>query len=158
MGWEASAIELFLGNADSNYFEDGTFQYSFTEADRLCVTNGIIAIPPFMTVASMRAHSTDSKVLCMAAVEAITHVLKEEDQIVQQDIIMHLKYIPQWLFLASKVSPTSNTFGIEVDWLDCGDNTYWLHDDDFNRCFGRANKYAFELEDTTLHQPDMEFL
>ena len=175
LGREASAIELFLGSADSNCFsvprweevllftidnlEDGTFQYSLKEADRLCVTNGIIAIPPFMTVALMRAHSTDSKVLCMAAVEAIRHILEEEDEIVQQDMLMHLKYIPQqWLFLVSTVSPRSNTFGIEVDRLHRGDNSYWLHDDDFNRRFGRANNYAFELEDTTLHRPDLVFL
>ena len=174
LGRTACVIELFLGSADSNCFsvprwkelllftidnfEDGTFQYSSTEADRLCVTNGIIAIPAFMTVALTRAHSTDSKVLCMAAVGAIRHVLEEEDEIVQQDMVMHLKYIPQWLFLVSKVSPTSNTFGIEVDWLDRGDNTSWLHDDDFNRRFRRADKYAFELEDTTLHRPDLEFL
>ena len=63
--------------------------------------NGIIAIPPFMTVALMRAHLMDSKVLCVAAVEAIRHILEEEDKIVQQDMLMHLEYIPQWLFLVS---------------------------------------------------------
>ena len=51
-----------------------------------------------MTVALTRGNSTNSKVLCLAAVEAIRHLLEnevEEDKVVQQDMLMHLKYIPQ---------------------------------------------------------------
>ena len=174
---KANAVELSLGSADSNCFpvprweelllftidnfQDGSFQYSFTEADRLSVTNGIIAIPPFMTVALVHANSRDSKVLCLAAVEAIRHVLEngvEEDKVVQQDMLMHLKYIPQWLFLVSTVSLVDATFGIEVEWFDRGDNTFWLHEPKFNLRRGYANNYAIELQDTTLHQPNLLFL
>jgi hypothetical protein len=104
LGREANAIELFV-SSDYNCFcvprwdeelllftidnlRDGAFQYSHTQADRLSVTNGIIAIPPFMLkLTLMRANSTDSKVLCLAAVEAIRNVLEnevEEEEFMQQ--------------------------------------------------------------------------
>ena len=142
LGRKANATELFLGSADSNCFpvprweelllftfdnfQDGTFQYSFTEADRLSVTNAIR--PPFMAVALTRAIQGIQK-YCLAAVEAIIHEMEnevlEEDEVVQQDMLLHMKYIPQWLFLISTVSLVDATFaGIEVDWLDCGDNTF----------------------------------
>ena len=76
-GREAKAIELFV-SIDYDCFsvprcdellllftldnlQDGTFQHCETQGDRLSVTNGIIAIPPFMTVALMPANSSDSK-------------------------------------------------------------------------------------------------
>jgi hypothetical protein len=101
---EAKAIDLFTGSADNNCFnvptweelllftienfDDGTFQDNWREANLLHVHNGIIAIPPFMTLALTRANSTDPRVLLMAAVEAIRLVLEndrpEEDEIQQR--------------------------------------------------------------------------
>ena len=69
--------------------------------------NGIIAIPPFMTLALMRANSSDLKVLCLAAVEAIKHILEnesEEEQDAQQNMLIDLIDIPHWLFLVSRRS------------------------------------------------------
>ena len=116
LGREARAIDLFVSDDYNCYsvprweelllftidnFRDGTYQYSCTQADRLSVTNGIIAISPFMTLALMRANSMDSKVLCLAAVVAIQHVLEnevEQDMVVQQDMPMYLKYNPNGYF------------------------------------------------------------
>jgi hypothetical protein len=177
LGRKANAIELFLGSADSNCFSvprweelllftidnlrDDTFQYLWIEGDRLHVTNGIIAITPFMTLALTHSNSTDPRVLLTAAVEVIRHVLEhevEEDEVMQQDMLLYLKYIPQWLFLALRLSLIDNSFGIAVDWLDRGDNTFWLHEPQFNLRRGRANNYAIELQDTNLHPPDLVFL
>jgi hypothetical protein len=145
LGREAKAIQLCLGSADYDCFnvptweelllftidnfEDGTFQYNWREADRLHVTNGIIAIPPFITLALTRANSTDPSVLLMAAVEAIRHVLEndvpEEDEVMQEFRLLYLRYISQWLFLASNtihddeatntIHDDEATFGIGVD-------------------------------------------
>ena len=177
LGREASAIELLVsGNYDCfsvprweelllftiDNLRDCTFQYLNTQADRLSVTNGIIAIPPFMTVALIRANTSDSTVLCLAAVEGIKHILEnevEEDEVVQQDmLLMYLKYISQWLFLVLTTSLVDASFGVGVDWLDRGFNDFWLHDVAFSRCRGRANDYAMELERTNLHQPELQFM
>jgi hypothetical protein len=144
LGTEAKAIELLTGSPDSNCFsvptweelldftiesfEDGSFEYNWSNADRIHVRNGIIAIPPFMTLALTRANSTDPRVLLMAAVEAIRHVLEtdgpQEDKIQQRYRLMELQYIPQWLFLASiRISDDEIR-----EWLDrhiCDKRTCW---------------------------------
>ena len=66
--------------------------------------DAIIAIPPFVTVALMRANTSNSTVLCLAAVEANKHVLENEadDEEDKQRILRQLIYIPQWLFLVTR--------------------------------------------------------
>jgi hypothetical protein len=99
-------------------FDDGTFQYNWRKADRLHVRNGIIPIPPLMTLALTRANSTDPRVLLMAVVEAIRHVLEndgpEEDEMQQRYRLIELEYIPQWLFLASNLMSDEEL----REWLD----------------------------------------
>jgi hypothetical protein len=159
LGTEAKAIELFTGSADNNYFnvpsweelllftienfDDGTFQFNWREAERLSVRNGIIAIPPFMTLALMRANSTDPRVLLMAAVDAIRLVLEnfrpEEDAIQHRYRLMELEYIPQWLFLASNRISDEEL----MKWLDlhvCDKRTCW-------ECVPRYSMLAPDEED-----------
>ena len=188
LGTEAKAIELFTGSADNNCFnvptweelllftienfDDGTFQYNWRQADRLHVLrNGIIAIPPFMTLACLtRANSTDPRGLLMAAVEAIRLVLEndrpEEDEIQQQYRLMELEYIPQWLFLASsRISDEELMEGLDNH--VCERDTCWecvrgytipAHDEEDNFGIGvewldvydktsRGNQYAIALQD-----------
>jgi hypothetical protein len=69
-----------------------------------------------MTLALMRANSSNSKVLCPAAVEAIKYVLEnesDEEQAVQQHMLIDLIYIPPWLFVVSRRSLVDATsFGV----------------------------------------------
>jgi hypothetical protein len=186
LGTEAKAIELFFRSADTNYFnvpsweelllftienfDDGTFQFNWREAERISVRNGIIAIPPFMTLALTRANSSDPRVLLMAAVEAIRLVLEnnrpEEDEIQQRYRLRELEYIPQWLFLASNRISDEEL----MEWLDvhvCDKTTCWecvtgysIPDPDEEDDFGigvewldvcdkasRGNQYAIALQD-----------
>ena len=60
--------------------------------------------------------------------------------------------------MVSMISLVHSSFGVGVEWLDCGYNDYWLHSVDFSRRRGRANDYAIELERTNLHHPDLQFM
>ena len=51
------------------------FRY-YMNAVRVQCMDAIVPIPPFMTIALMRASTSDSTVLCLAAIEAIKHVWK----------------------------------------------------------------------------------
>ena len=180
LGTEAKAIELFTGSADSNCFnvptweelllftienfEDGTFKYNWREADRLHVRNGIIAIPSFMTLALTRANSTDARVLLMAAVEAIRHVLEndgpEENEIQQQYRLMELQYVPQWLFLASNRMSNEDI----REWLNrhvCEKRTCWecvkgysIPDPDAEDDFGIGVEWLDVYDDTSWKSQD----
>ena len=77
------------------------FRY-YTRAVLVKFMDAIVAIPPFMTVALMHANTSESTVLCLAAVEAIKHVVeneadnKEDNQRMLRQLIYSI--IPQWLF------------------------------------------------------------
>jgi hypothetical protein len=130
---------------------------------RLSISDGIIAIPLFMRLALMRASSSYSKVLCLAAVEAIKHVLEieaEDEEVIQQYVLIDLIYIPQWLFLVSRRSLFYASIGVGVDWLLEGTaEGGWLYSLDYSPPHHRhANENAMELEHAKLHHPELQFL
>ena len=87
------------------------------------------------------------------------HVLENEvDEVVQQDMLMSLIYIPQWLFLVSMRSLVDASSGIGVDWLQRDFNDFWLFDLYYIVRHGRANDYAMELQRTKLHHPELQFM
>ena len=101
--------------------------------------------------------------MCLAAVEAIKHVLEnklEEDEVAvqHQDMLMYSIYIPQWQFLVLRTILVDASFGVGVDWLQRGYNDYWLHGQRLSRRHGRASDYAMELERTNLHHPELQFM
>jgi hypothetical protein len=76
----------------------------YMKAVRVECMDAIVPIPPFMTVALMRANTSNSTVLCLAAIEAIKHILEneadgEEDK---KRMLRDLIHILQWLFLVSR--------------------------------------------------------
>jgi Ankyrin repeats (3 copies) len=144
LGTDAKVIGLYTGNDDYDCldvptweelllftiesFDDGTFRYNKEDPQRLHICEGIIALPPFMTLALTHANSSDPRVLLMAAVQAIRVVLEndvaEEDEIEERYRLMELEYIPQWLFLESSRRSAEQI----RQWLDlhvCEKNPCW---------------------------------
>jgi hypothetical protein len=122
--------------------------------------DAIVAIPPFMTVALMRANTSDSTALCLAAIEAIKHVLENEadDKEDKQRMLRQLICIPQWLFLVSRNVlrepdyPVDRSIWISIDWhadlsFEAPENRSWL------KKYCRARRYAFLAGYHYLAQP-----
>jgi hypothetical protein len=136
------------------------FRY-YTRAVLVEFTDAIVAILPFMTVALMRANTNNSTVLCLAAIEAIKHVLENEADDEEEDkqcMLRQLIYTPQWLFLVSRnvlrepFYAVDRTVWISIDWyadlsFEAVKNRSWL------KKHRRARRYAFLAGYRYLAQP-----
>ena len=135
------------------------FRYYMNAVQVQCM-DAIVPIPPFMIVALMRASTSYSTVLCLAAIEAIKHVLENEadDEEDKQRMLRHLIYIPQWLFLVSRNvlrepdSLVDRSTWISIDWHGNPDPQYpenasWL------KKYNCAQRYAFMAGYRYLAQP-----
>jgi hypothetical protein len=121
--------------------------------------------PPFMTVALMRANTSNSTVLCLAAIEAIKHVLENEapdDEADKQRMLRQLIYIPQWIFLVSRNvlrEPdyvVDRSIWISIDWYASNPSPTYPENASWLKKHCRAREYAWKARYRYLAQPRNE--